>query len=399
MTTATSHPEELGETLLRFRPLINALDNNPSVPFASKGSVALPTSNLSGRIEDILGRFTDRLGIRRVTLDWEESSPKHTIFERALQHHLQMRNWSWVHEVSSSSLSSLISNAITHSIKNDFDVLYNRQTITTHTSDTINAYCAGSRAQTEPPVLLILPCGMPAGICRPWIDPLSRKNFVLTWESRRMFPGPPSQDLPQWDIRSQAEDAIALLNHFDVSSAHVIGLCGGAAIAVVLAALYPTRVRTLSLWHGDYYLGTSTPQTQHQENLRALLDFAARSVKMAASIHSTVALIELSKELESLSPFLLYPFANSSLLHSYGRLNGAIMNTDISEYVSGLRHPSLVVTSKDDTTAHPEISHIIASMIPTSRLLVRPTGSHLDLFQGEFDFAETASKFIVESQD
>ena len=46
---------------------------------------------------------------------------------------------------------------------------------------------------------------------------------------------------------AQAADIVALLNHLDVDGAHVIGHSEGAMIALVLAASYPDRVRSLEL--------------------------------------------------------------------------------------------------------------------------------------------------------
>ena len=45
----------------------------------------------------------------------------------------------------------------------------------------------------------------------------------------------------------QAADIVALLDHLDVDRAHVIGHSEGAMIAMVLAASYPDRVRSLAL--------------------------------------------------------------------------------------------------------------------------------------------------------
>ena len=45
----------------------------------------------------------------------------------------------------------------------------------------------------------------------------------------------------------QAADIVALLDHLDVDGAHVIGHSEGAMIALVLAASYPDRVRSLAL--------------------------------------------------------------------------------------------------------------------------------------------------------
>ena len=42
------------------------------------------------------------------------------------------------------------------------------------------------------------------------------------------------------------------MDHGGVATAHVIGLCDGAVIALAAAAQRPERVASLSLWHGTY---------------------------------------------------------------------------------------------------------------------------------------------------
>ena len=50
-----------------------------------------------------------------------------------------------------------------------------------------------------------------------------------------------------YDLDNQARDLNALLNHLSVARAHVIGSSAGGPIAILFAARYPERVRTLAL--------------------------------------------------------------------------------------------------------------------------------------------------------
>ena len=50
-----------------------------------------------------------------------------------------------------------------------------------------------------------------------------------------------------YDLDNQARDVVELLDYLQVEKAHVIGSSAGGPIAILVAARYPTRVRTLAL--------------------------------------------------------------------------------------------------------------------------------------------------------
>ena len=268
---------------------------------------------------------------------------------------------------------------------------------------TLRCYDLGPPA--GPVVVLVSACGMPVGLLRRWMIGLSDRFRVLTWESRGMFPAreaPAHQTLDGdfdrrgYDVPTQAGDLHAVLDAFDVEAAHVVGLCGGAAVALAAGS---ARVRSLSLWHGDYELGPDVPKTRHQQDVQSLMFMAGRRRERAAGLH---ALLRRPATLESLradlAHELIYPYASAELLYRYGRLNGAIMTTDCRPLLAGIDLPTLVVSSMADTTAHPEGSIVVASRIPGARLELLPRGDHLAAFDAEPELIELARAFVDEAQ-
>jgi 3-oxoadipate enol-lactonase len=269
-----------------------------------------------------------------------------------------------------------------------------------------------------PVVVLVSACGMPVGLLRRWMIGLGDRFRVLTWESRGMFPAPEATagwagnqttagwagnqtldedfDRREYDVLTQAGDLHAVLDTFDVEAAHVVGLCGGAAVALAAGS---ARVRSLSLWHGDYELGPEAPKTRHQQDVQSLMLMAGRQRKRAASLH---ALLRRPATLENLradlAHELIYPYASAELLYRYGRLNGAIMTTDCRPLLAGITLPTLVVSSMVDTTAHPEGSIVVASRIPDARLELLPRGDHLAAFDAAPELIELARAFIDQVQ-
>ena len=77
---------------------------------------------------------------------------------------------------------------------------------------------------------------------------LGQERSVITYDMR----GHGRSDLPQsgYDSATLAADAIAVLDHFEVSQAEVVAHSFGATAALQLARLYPDRVQSLVLLDG-----------------------------------------------------------------------------------------------------------------------------------------------------
>ncbi|WP_211222393.1 alpha/beta fold hydrolase [Actinokineospora enzanensis] len=243
-----------------------------------------------------------------------------------------------------------------------------------------------------PAVALVNACGMPVGLVSRWVRQLARRYRVVTWESRGMFGSGLRLDF-EHDLGAQAADLVAVLDWFDLRDAHVLGLCGGAAIALAGAAA-STRVGSLSLWHGDYHLGYATPRTERQRELVALLSMAGQNRERAVAVQR-----DFVTTVDTLRPdiahHLYYPYATPELLHRYGRLHGAVMTTDCAPLLSSVRQPTLVVTSHDDTTAHPHASQEIATRLRRAHLHRLPHGDQLTAYDAAPPLLDLATGFIA----
>ena len=92
---------------------------------------------------------------------------------------------------------------------------------------------------------------------------------------------------------------------------------------------------------------------------------------------------------------VLYPYANAELLYRYGKLNGNIMSTDVTGLLAKVAQPTLVVTSRDDSTTHPDGSKRVAELLPAALLEVVPHGDHLSLFEAGPDVTELMMRFLA----
>ncbi|MEU2596580.1 alpha/beta hydrolase [Streptomyces hirsutus] len=256
--------------------------------------------------------------------------------------------------------------------------------------------CWSAGPEDAPAVAVVSACGMPVGLAAKWMAALSPEYRVVTWESRGLFAGDDGKGLgplPDHTLDAQSEDVLAVLDGFGIARAHVLGLCGGAVLALAAAAR-SDRITSMSLWHGDWELGDDTPKTTHQRDIESLLTRVARGRPQAAAMHR---LMSRPSTLEGLRPdiahYLIHPYATAELLHRYGLLNGVIMATDCRRLLTAPQ-PALVVTSGRDTTAHPAGSTYVARHLPRAGLRTLPEGDHLTAFDAGAGLVALARGFL-----
>ncbi|GAA3452381.1 alpha/beta fold hydrolase [Dactylosporangium matsuzakiense] len=276
--------------------------------------------------------------------------------------------------------------------------LASRTEVRTADGVTLRTYAAGDPGR--PAIILASACGMPAQLCEPWMRHLAGTHYVITWETRGLFDPRCSDadfDTLACDLSAQADDLLAVMDHYGLPDAHLMGLCGGAVIALQAAERAPRRVSSLSLWHGDFS-GTPGPTTTHQDNLKALMAMAATSRDDAAAINGALAQTALAAVPADVAHLVVYPYVTAELFYRYCLLTGATMTTDITALVPGVRQPVLVITSGDDHTAHPGGSHRIADALPAATLRVEPHGDHISVFGAGPRLRQILADFLAGSR-
>lgn len=383
----------LAHGVLAVRPLIDALEHPVCVVPVGNGSAPdqMPLGSAPA-VEVFLNRVAERVcGPRfKLSLDPRRQSAFESVVSRrlGLSHDL----------VASAALFENVASdeVIEETVSAEFQQQFFSGKARSFDGALLRCYTAGSPHRKA--VVLVAACGMPAKLCERWMRFLAKDHFVITWESRLLFDGPPNGHEFAYDVSAQVADLFAVMNHFNVTEAHLMGLCGGAVIAVSAAAGQPRRVMSLSLWHGDYELGPRCPKTKHQKDLKALMTAIAAGKSQAEQIHTMFSHNILKNFRADLAHLILYPYANPDLLFLYGRSNGRIMETDVTPLLSRVTQPALVVTSYDDNTAHPEGSKFVAGCLPHAELRVEDRGDHLSLFDAAPNVTEAAARFLAAQQ-
>ncbi|NUR27859.1 MAG: alpha/beta hydrolase [Catenulispora sp.] len=383
---ANSAVAGLTAAVLSLRPMIDRLEPPVRVPAPGGGRGVLRG------LQDVVDRVCGRLGAPRlevVRLSERDLGP----FAAAAGRRLDLPG-------SVAALAGVdrddmpaVDRAVDAAVAQDFESFCEQRLVLAPDGSGVRAYAAGDPG--APVVVIAAACGMPIRLAEAWIRRLAVSHRVLTWESRGLF-----CDCEDYaggtGVAEQAADLIAVMDAFGAERAHVAGLCGGAVIALTAAAAQPERISSLSLWHGDFEVGDETLKTDHQRNLQALMALATRAKVSAAGVHAVLCRSIAAATPPELAHLVLYPYANPGLLFRYCQLNGAIMEADVRPELPAVRQPTLVVTSLDDTTAHPDASRFVAAALPDARLHVLPHGDHISLFQGAPELTGTLVRFMAE---
>ncbi|MGP0174601.1 alpha/beta fold hydrolase [Pseudomonas sp. NCHU5208] len=255
-----------------------------------------------------------------------------------------------------------------------------REVIASFDGTPLNIYSCGGA--DLPALLLALPCGLPFELCQDWVQGLAAQYRVFTWETRGLFGGTEHFDSLAVDTDAQVADLFVVMDHFGQPAAHLIGICGGAMIALCAAASQPERVHSLSLWHGDYTLGQDDWRTPHQRNFEWLMEAAASDREEARELQKMfVDPATLMTTPEPIAHLALYPYTNAELFYRYARLNHALNQTDLHGILPYIEVPALVVAGDNDQTTHIGGSRHVARTLPQARLHIEQGGSHVAFFE------------------
>jgi pimeloyl-ACP methyl ester carboxylesterase len=249
-----------------------------------------------------------------------------------------------------------------------------------------------------PCVLLSSACAMSYRLTLPWLRALGSRYRCVVPQTRGTngrIDEPESFDRSGYGVVEQAGDLAAVIEALGLDSVHLMGLCGGAVPALVLAADRPDAVRSLSLWHADLELAGESQKSDHQINLRAVLDLAGESRETAAWMRERLISGPLTGVPAGIGPLVVRPYAADELFYRYAKLTAATMHWDSRSTATRVAQPCLIVTSRDDHTAHPDGSRRLAEILSDAQLVMTDHGTHLDAFNATTEQLGYLSPFLT----
>lgn len=388
---------DLTKTLLSVSKLVNALEDSVRVSTVLNGKFTsdfgeVSCSTNSFGIKELFNKITTRLDMRQLEFCQNISHNRNT-FEHVVSNRLALTPDYWSKFQVPMDLLSSVDEIVDEVVNHSLESYFKRSEVISFDGALLRAYAGG--VANGKVVIIVPPCGMPVELCEHWLHYLSQEHYVITWESRGLFGKTENFNALGYDVFSQARDLLAVMDYFDIGDGHVMGLCGGATIALTAASLQPERVSSLSLWHGDFELGDNCQKTRHQKDLQILMSMAGSNRTQAASLQKLFAQPAILEKIPiNVAHLILYPYATGDLFFRYGKLNGSIMTANIIPILDKVLQPTLVVTSKDDTTAHPEGSLYVADKLSNATLHIELHGNHISLFDAESNITRLATKFI-----
>jgi pimeloyl-ACP methyl ester carboxylesterase len=386
----------LAAAVLAVKPLVEGVAAPMRVvPVAGEAPAGTrdPSRGQWRALQALFARTTARAGVTGLVLTSEDRFGDPHVFERVVSERLALGELLDSSSVVPVDRLDEADRIVAETVAGSFDSFARRDTVSSVDGVPLDVWAAGAGPET---VVLVPACGMPAVLAERWVRFFAGRRRVLTWGSRGLFGAAAgtAEEYPM-DIGAQASDLFTVMDQHGVEKAHVVGLCGGAAIALVAAAERPSRISSLSLWHGAYGFGEDYPKTSHQRGLIELMKVAARGKGGARAVHAAFCRAVLTSAPADVAHLVLYPYASPELLFRYCRLNLGITETDIEPYLPGVPQPVLVMTSHDDDIAHPEGSQRVAAGLPRGQLRIEPHGDHISLFAGQDSLLRVAEDFLT----
>lgn len=220
------------------------------------------------------------------------------------------------------------------------------------------------------PVVLVMGFGMSGRAWAPQVRALQRQHRVVIFDNRGI--GESESSRVPYGFAQLADDAVALLDHLDIPSAHVVGVSMGGMVSQHIALRHPGRVRSLSL----IATHPGGNPLRFLPTLRGLRHFVKANTSEGSIRFSALRQLlyppeflarsrpEEDFDAESMERFAVPadPYTRMQQLRS-------ILRHDVTRQLPTLRVPTLVVRPGRDILVRPAHSDRIAALIPGARVL------------------------------
>jgi pimeloyl-ACP methyl ester carboxylesterase len=230
------------------------------------------------------------------------------------------------------------------------------------------------------PLLLIMGLGASALGWQSQIPTFSQHLRVIAFDNRDA--GRSDRVEAEYALADMADDAVGLLDHLGIDSAHVYGVSMGGMIAQELVLRHPARVRTLVLGCTSPCMLAMPPSEKAVRDTTEAAELPVREAfERTAWEGYSDAYLAANKEdlwLRVQSEAALMP-----PLEAWRRQYSAVARFDVRERLGEIRSPTLIMTGDEDPLVPPENSRFLAERIAGAELAVFPKGRHA--FNVEFE--------------
>jgi pimeloyl-ACP methyl ester carboxylesterase len=208
---------------------------------------------------------------------------------------------------------------------------------------------------------------------------LKQAYRVVAFDNRGA--GRSSQPEGAYTIPQMADDAVALLDHLGIASAHVVGASMGGMIAQEVALRHPERVRTLVLMcttpggpnsFGWDAITANAPMINEATDLAALM----APEEMQRVLEATFSPGYLASPGAGFQEYVMSATVYPSTLAGLKGQMAAVLAHDSYDRLPQIRVPTLVLTGDEDGLVDPRNSKLMADRIPGAELRIFPGLRH-----------------------
>src|SRR3954451_8567845 len=224
------------------------------------------------------------------------------------------------------------------------------------------------------------------------IQPFSERYQAVLFDNRDV--GQSSQATHDYTTAEMAGDVLALADHLQLDSFHLVGISLGGMISQQVALAAPERVRTLTLavTHGG---------VQKAGRLRGhLLGSYARHLPVEDQVDNLLYLCYTEAFFENEE---MYEFMRNALLENpypqpaegFARKAAAGAHHDVRDRLHELTMPVHVIGAERDLMIPVWKSHELASLIPGSKLTIIEGQGHGVVWEAAEEFNTAVIEFVT----
>jgi pimeloyl-ACP methyl ester carboxylesterase len=259
----------------------------------------------------------------------------------------------------------------------------------------INFYYEELGDSTAEPLLLIMGITAPGSVWAPHVATWQQNFRCILGDNR----GVGQTDKPNgpYSTAQMADDYAGLLDELQLDNVHVIGCSMGSTIAQQLAIRHPKKVKSLVLmcpWArcDNYAKGIF----EHIVNCKTKLSPSEFSLYIQLLIYSKASWdtaethIELadSRKQADLEP-------NTQPIHGLAGQAAACISHNVLAELPKIKHPTLVISGKEDIFTPDWMALEVANTIPNSEIFLYENSGHVFHFEQLLDFNSRVNDWLL----
>src|SRR6056297_1254875 len=224
------------------------------------------------------------------------------------------------------------------------------------------------------------------------IDYFKNNNQILLHDFRGQ--GQSSLKLNNFTFDQHVEDFYSLLEKLDIEKVHIVGVSYGAEVAMHFALKYPDKINTLTL-------GTAVSEVKPL--LKAQIESWIMTAKtyngklfykvMSPFVYSNYFYEENSKWLEKRAE-KFGENVSKDWLDAFVGLCNNFLSLDITDDLSKINIPTLIVSGKEDILKPPSYGKIINQNIKNSKFEIVDRAAHGLFAEKPAEFNQLIKNFI-----